>query len=253
LGNVGVGVLLLAAGAAVVEGWVRWRRRPLYQLSLAEWFVALSAIGLLIHFAHSVVRQHHERMQLARQLDSAGFEVTFVPGGPDWLFDHVPNQDYRCFDRILEIRYFDLRVRPLVLFGDEPPSNARDESARTLMSLAKEHPDLLAEVESIHLNNCREIDDRALETLAPATRLRRLALGSTRITDRGLEVLATQIALEELYLWRTNITDDGLKHVLRLRNLKKLALDLTQATPKGIAELQRQRPTLSVTGQMPDK
>ncbi|MAV38472.1 MAG: hypothetical protein CMJ59_23800 [Planctomycetaceae bacterium] len=77
----------------------------------------------------------------------------------------------------------------------------------------------LAKLETLDLQNCRQITDAGLLHLKGLANLTSLVLAGTRVTDTGMVHLKGLANLETLLLDNTNITDAGLVH---LKGLTKL-------------------------------
>jgi len=74
-------------------------------------------------------------------------------------------------------------------------------------------------------------------TLAPFTRLRALDVKHTRFDDEGMKHLASMPDLTKLYLRDTLVTDEGLRHLSGLGKLAELDLYGTKVTDTGLAHL----------------
>ena len=95
------------------------------------------------------------------------------------------------------------------------------------------------------------IGDGALTHLAQITGIRRLHLDGTKVTDEGLGTLSKLQSLTFLSLSDTTVTDAALPPLAKLAKLKQLHLSETQVSEEGIAKLQKDRPEILVTPDLP--
>ena len=106
----------------------------------------------------------------------------------------------------------------------------------------------LAKLETLDLQNCRQITDAGLLHLKGLTNLTSLVLAGTRVTDTGMVHLKGLANLETLLLDNTKITNAGLVHLKGLAKLQTLNLRHTKVTDAGVAKLKQALPKCNVRG-----
>jgi hypothetical protein len=187
------------------------------QFSLRSMFaaVAVFAVGLTIYVSRPVTR-----WRVRTELVEQGCQVTFEPGGPEWLA-------------------WLLGVRSKEISGRLSAVDVIGSSGSLPEKL-----EVLAEVEKLHLSGSRA-DNSTLRHIAGLMRLKVLDLESTPITDTGLECVRGMRSLESLNVGFTSVTDTGLESLRGLASLRELHLYGTNVTGPGFEQL-RGLPKLEV-------
>jgi hypothetical protein len=96
----------------------------------------------------------------------------------------------------------------------------------------------LARVESVTIQECSGLSDKALEQIATLPKLRRLRIRQVPFTDKGVAALKNTQTLRELWLQHTELTGAGLEALAELP-LETLHLGGAKLTDEGLACLPR--------------
>jgi hypothetical protein len=86
------------------------------------------------------------------------------------------------------------------------------------------------------------VDDRMVQSLAPAVQLKELWARNTKLTDRSLRQLSTFPKLQVLKISGTDVGDAGLRHLSESPSLEQLSVRWTRVTAFGIDAFRRERP-----------
>lgn len=92
---------------------------------------------------------------------------------------------------------------------------------------------------ALNFNQCPDVDDQAVATLASMDKLVGLSLGNTKVTNDALKTIATLKNLEQLYLAGDILTDEGLVHLAELTKLRKLSVYSKKVTTAGFKHLSK--------------
>jgi hypothetical protein len=85
----------------------------------------------------------------------------------------------------------------------------------------------LTHLQTLSLDNSRQLNDESLKFLGSLKGLRRLCLKGAKIGDAGLHHLKDLVEIEELYLESTKITVKGLEHLRGMTRLRVLQTPLS--------------------------
>lgn len=110
----------------------------------------------------------------------------------------------------------------------------------------------LKELRVLSLADCRTLNDKTLESLAPLEKMEELTIQSRGITSKGIKSLTNLRRLDTLSLENCdNIDDEALKHLVSFEHLEVLVISgCTKITGEALDELRplRKLQSLSVTG-----
>jgi len=255
VGDVAVGLLILAIGVVIFEWWRR-RRSRVWQFSLRELMIGI----LLLAAALGWWRQNHVRAQrevqalreppsnptiaeaLLHQTGNSHWDYITVCRSPIWLHKLLGARlvaDFYTVEVIVCLRGF------------------RDDHSWDYFHRAKELPNLrrlglvysvvsdagfetlagLRQLTTLRMDDC-SLDPEGSRRLTAMSNLRELVLINCTLDDATLESIGQLPRLRVLDLRSTKVSSTGLRHLAGLTTLRQLALSGSWITDSGFDHLE---------------